>query len=68
VRPHDLVRFLETLIEEARRIPGRDERSRAPRRPDASHPSQRDVKHAGGARGLRSRLQMLKPGVATPID
>jgi hypothetical protein len=49
-------------------IPGRDERSRAPRRPGASHPSQRDVKHAGGARGLRSRLQMLKPGVATPID
>jgi hypothetical protein len=34
----------------------------------ASHPSQREVKHAGGARGLRSRLQMLKPGVATPID
>ena len=40
----------------------------APRRLGASHPRQRDLEHAFTALGLRSRLQMLKPGVATPID
>jgi len=30
--------------------------------------SSADLEHAFGALGLRSRLQMLRPGVATPID
>ena len=30
--------------------------------------SSADLEHAFGALGLRSRLQMLKPGVAAPID